>query len=187
MGICESNNKNQKQTYNKPTNNKLKPINQDASIASVNAPFNENNVEKIIKNSNTYELKNLIESGELDVNFRVTPNASLLLYSVIKQADVNIIQYLVSKGADVNEQEIETGNTAIYFASMELNEEVVDLLLENNANLDIRNRKDETIFEFLKNYYEKDDDEENQKTPEEMEQYRRVVYKLSTNKKKSSE
>lgn len=158
MGCCQSQNTNHKQTYNKPAAHpsKLKPINQEQSVDKGHNDSDQehNKLEMLFKQGRIEKLEDMINSGELDPNKKINENYTLLLYSVVKQVDIDFIRFLLNKGADINAKELETGNTALFFASLDLNSRLVDLLINFKPDISHQNLKGENIFKFLENNIE---------------------------------
>lgn len=158
MGCCQSQNNKPKQTYNKPAAHpsKLKPINQEQSIdkGPNDSDQDHNKLEVLFKQGRVEKLENLINSGELDANKKINENYTLLLYAVVKQVDIDFIRFLLNKGADVNAKELETGSTSLFFASLDLNSKLVDLILNFKPDIGHQNLKGENIFKFLENNIE---------------------------------
>lgn len=183
MGACQSNNKKPKHNYNKPTVSKLKPKDQETSFVDEenNNIINNINFERekiineIIKNNDLTKLRNLIESGEFNVNSKILTNRSLLMHCVIKQADAKVIEYLLFKNANINDIETETGNTCVFFAALDLNEQIIDVLLKYNPNLQHLNNKEETVFDCLRKQFGNDNEVNNIDNNEEVNQNKEIT------------
>jgi ankyrin repeat protein len=62
-----------------------------------------NDVFTAVKSGSVDEIKLFIEGQGIDVNSKDCEQTSLIRLAVISNPDVNVIKYLISKGADVND------------------------------------------------------------------------------------
>ena len=105
-----------------------------------------------------YDVANELIDGGADVNLTDEENEFTPLM-LSDQADVEFIEYLIKKGADVNKQ-TSTGSTAIFeFIDSHASIEKIKLLIDNGADLTIKNKAGKTPLEFAKQlgyteYYE---------------------------------
>ena len=73
---------------------------------------------------------------------------TLLMISIIKQY-INFINLFLENGADINAKNLINGNTALHYAAMIKNKEIIELLLNtNNCDLLIKNNDNETIVDI---------------------------------------
>ncbi len=162
MGICNSTKDKHQKTFNNQTQVKqLKPIQNETSFF-IEKDEKKSEIETVLLENKLKDLKKLIESGEIDVNSKVTPQYSLLLYCVVKGIDVDLIKYLLEMKANIEEVEPETGNTPIFFAGLNLNEEVFHLLVSKKCNMKHVNFRNESIYMYMIRSFEGYFDEENE-------------------------
>ena|GEM_PF-4287420 len=64
------------------------------------------------------------------------PDKSALMYAA-KQGDLGMAKFLLENGVDVNEQTNNGGVTALFFAVTARNVEMMELLIENGANIEL--------------------------------------------------
>ena len=73
---------------------------------------------------------------------------TLLMMSIIKQY-INFINLFLENGADINSKNLLNGNTALHYAAMIRNKEIIELLINNNnCNLLIKNNDSETVVDI---------------------------------------
>lgn len=73
---------------------------------------------------------------------------TLLMMSIIKQY-INFINLFLENGADINAKNLLNGNTALHYAAMIRNKEIIELLINNNnCNLLIKNNDSETVVDI---------------------------------------
>jgi len=161
MGACGSTKDKNPKTFNQPNQVKLKPIQNETSFIA-DKDNKKSEIETILIEGKLKELKKIIESGEIDINSKVTPQYSLLLYCVVKGVDVDIIKYLIEMKANIEEVEPETGNTPIFFAGLNLNEEVFHLLISKNSNMKHLNYRNENLYLYMMRNFEGYFEEENE-------------------------
>ena len=112
---------------------------------------NLNNVKKLLKGS-------LFTKG-VPVNGVSTVKISMLsgmtpLMCASMFGRVYVAEYLISMGADVNARSLGSENTALIYAASNNNQEIVKLLLYNNADKTLKNRDGLTALDFAeKNKY----------------------------------
>ena len=77
---------------------------------------------------------------------------TLLMMSIIKQY-INFINLFLENGADINAKNLLNGNTALHYATLTKNKEIIELLLNtNNCNLLIKNNDNETVVDIVFKY-----------------------------------
>jgi len=169
MGCCQTT-KERSHTYNNKKNNKINmtPKNLEESVALENKisnnSFNMNNnqikaIENAIISNSVENLKERLESNDINKNskqlkeFKIGANLSLLHFSVLKQNNSKIVEFILNFGANINEPETETGNTPLFFASINLQQEIVKSLLKFNPNINHKNKNGDNIFDFLDKGY----------------------------------
>ena len=73
---------------------------------------------------------------------------TLLMISVIKQY-INFINLFLENGADINAKNLKNGNTALHYAVLVKNKDIIELLLKNkNCDLLIRNNDNENAVDI---------------------------------------
>ncbi len=93
----------------------------------MNIEILDEKIENFYVTCNFDGIKNMIESGEIDVNVEF-PNGRNLLTKLLKIAgennvaliDLEFTKYLIDKGIDLNKVETETNNSALSFACQNL-------------------------------------------------------------------
>lgn len=90
----------------------------------------------------------LLERGA-DIDAKSHGETALLKVSKKGINDVALVQILLDYGADVNIQDSK-GNTALYYAAMNKNMRMIDLLLENGAKTSIKNKRGDSPERILR-------------------------------------
>jgi ankyrin repeat protein len=75
-----------------------------------------------------------------------TPLFDILLKGKV---DYNLAQFFIDSGADVNWQN-KFGNTPLYYAIRNQQIDVINFLIKNNANLDIKNNEGKNVYNFAR-------------------------------------
>ena len=120
-----------------PGNNIKRIIKKIDKLQNINetAIFMTNYVSK--KDHSKTEIQN--ETLESKSSFIRIEKATLLMVSIIYNNDINIIKYILEKGADVNIQD-ENGNTAFLYAALYYqNPDILDLLIKYGADKNAKN------------------------------------------------
>ena len=123
------------------------------------------NKEKYIKEGNYFRIKNkdcfyFAIMGDLEsLKRKIEDNKSnlyqkdglkrSLLYLTARNGFFNVSEYLIKKSININEVE-KNGNTALHGAAFYGQENVIQLLIENGIDIDIRNRYGSTAAEEAK-------------------------------------
>lgn len=89
--------------------------------------------------------------GEAPLHYAVKPRA------LQENQRVEIIEFLISKGADVNIKSIKEGNTPLHI-SVEWSIETTKCLLEHGAELNIKNNKGNTPLDIVNSFEEVDNE-----------------------------
>lgn len=175
MGACcSTDNKDRSQTFNKKNNEtKMTVINLDQSNKK-DDNFNDvlesdKQLENKIKYNDIRFIQKQLDDRKITINTKIGMNLSLLQYAVLKQSSLEMIEFLLDNNANINEKEEETGNTVLFFASLDLNEDLVKLLLKFNPDINIVNKKKEDIFTFLENEFRKKKDIKNKEKYKDVE------------------
>ena len=130
MGVCCGNEKkNVRRSRNTETSKKNNLKKTDPN-SSNNLEININEREKILKRGITHELKNLIDNFDEDINSYVFgQNKTLLIEACIVCPNSEVIDLIMEKGANIDCQEYQTGNTPIFITSLDLKVDFVQKIL----------------------------------------------------------
>lgn len=159
MGACcSSNDKDRSQTFNqKNKETKMTVIELDQSNKKednfIDVNESEKSLENKIKNNDIRYIQKQLDDRKITINTRIGMNLTLLQYAVLKQSSLEMVEFLLDNNANINEKEDETGNPVLFFAAVDLNEDLVKLLLKHNPDITIINKKKEDIFLFLNNEF----------------------------------
>ena len=105
---------------------------------------------EILRRGQKKELQKLIDNYEDDINdYSFGTNKTLLLEAVMNCPNPEVIDMIMEKGADIDKEEYETGNTAIFLSAVDLKVDFVKSLLKYDPNLHHRNHSKQDIFEFM--------------------------------------
>ena len=187
MGACDSINADGKrQVLNRGkrlNNNKRKP-NTDSKITtdlSSSHQMEEEEIEidpkiEILRKGQKKELQKMIDNYEDDINdYSFGANKTLLLEAVITCPNPVIIDMIMEKGADIDKEEYQTGNTAIFLSAVDLKVDFVRNLLKYKPNLHHRNHNKQDIFDFLEyQLFEIRPKNRKEMTDEEKEKYEEI-------------
>ena len=92
----------------------------------------------------------MIDNYEDDINeYSFGANKTLLLEAVINCPNPAVIDMIMEKGADVDKEEYQTGNTALFLSAVDLKVNFVRNLLKYQPNMQHKNHNNQNIFEFL--------------------------------------
>ena len=160
MGSCESsnadgnrkartrgqgNNKNKRTATKMP---KLKTADLDDSHQ-----FDEQEIDKreeILRRGVKKELQKMIDNYDDDINdYTFGQNKTLLLEACIVCPNPAVVDMIMEKGADIDKEEYQTGNTAIFLSALDLKVDFVKKLLKYQPNLQHKNHSNQNIFQFL--------------------------------------
>jgi ankyrin repeat protein len=101
-----------------------------------------------VKNGNLKMMKLLLEKGlEFDDSF-----FTVELYNTCFSGHVDVIEYLLQRGANINAQLGESKNSALMNAAESGHEEAVRTLLIHGAELSLRNSHGETALDLANKY-----------------------------------
>jgi len=184
MGVCYST-KEKRPKYHK----NLTMIGVD-HIPEENMPeyLNDNKpIERYLIDGNTAKIRELIERNELDVNsYDFEGSIMTILHKAVQISDnPAIIDLILSRGAQVDAEEKETGNTALMIASIDYKDEIVKVLLKYSPDLDRKNKKGQDIFSYLKYFFnDKQGVKQTDLSPEQKFRVDRILKMLNENKKK---
>jgi len=156
MGCDSSNSKDKRQNRSRGGQNnkrKIKPLKLATadleSSRQSEAKETDERVE-ILKRGVKKELKSMIENYNDDINeYTFGQNRTLLLEAVIVCPNPNVVNLIMDKGADIDKEELQTGNTALFLSALDLKVDFVRNLLKYEPNLDHKNHAGQNIFDFL--------------------------------------
>ena len=107
--------------------------------------------DEILRRGQKKELQKMIDNYDADINdYTFGQNKTLLLEACIVCPNPAVIDMIMEKGADIDKEEYQTGNTAIFLSALDLKVEFVKNLLRYQPNLQHRNHSRQNIFDFLK-------------------------------------
>ena len=163
MGICDSSNdgKNTKkkrqhqhqsnnEKENKPRKKNHELVKDDLDDSKHLSEQDLDEREEILKRGKKKELQNMINNYNEDINeYSFGQNKTLLLQACMTCPNANVIDMIMQKGADIDKEEYQTGNTAIFLSAVDLKVDFVKKLLNYNPNLQHRNHAGQNIFDFL--------------------------------------
>ncbi len=105
---------------------------------------------EILRRGQKKELQKMIDNYEDDINeYSFGANKTLLLEAVINCPNPAVIDMIMEKGADVDKEEYQTGNTALFLSAVDLKVDFVRNLLKYQPNMQHKNHNNQNIFEFL--------------------------------------
>ena len=162
MGACESANADGKRKArsrgeglgknNKRTAIKMPKL-ATADLESSHQMDEEEETDKrveILKRGHKKELQKMIDNYEDDIDeYTFGSNKTLLLEAVINCKESDVVDMIMEKGADVDKEEYQTGNTAIFLSAVDLKVDFVRKLLKYQPNLQHKNHNNQDIFDFL--------------------------------------
>ena len=110
------------------------------------------NRDDILRRGNKKELQIMANNYPDDINeYSFGNNRTFLLEACIVCPNHCIIDMIMEKGADIDKEELNTGNTAIFLSALDLKVNFVRELLKYHPNLQHRNHANQDIFQFLNN------------------------------------
>ena len=160
MGVCNSS--NEQKHKNNPNRQE---VNKDhrgtkksrglvkADLDDDSHQISENSIDqrdKILKRGQRKELQNLIDNYNEEIDdYAFGQNKTLLLQACMTCPNPDVVDMIMAKGADVDKEEYQTGNTALFLSAVDLKVDFVRKLLNYNPNLQHRNHAGQNIFDFL--------------------------------------
>ena len=160
MGICNSSNEEKRKNNSrrnqpgakgnrdKTKKPQLVQADLDESRNMSEQDFDER--ESILRQGQTKELQKMIENYNEDINaYTFGQNKTLLLEACMICPNPKVIDMIMEKGADIDKEEYQTGNTALFLSAVDLKVNFVKKLLNYNPNLQHRNHSNQNIFDFL--------------------------------------
>ena len=137
--------------------------------------------EEILKRGKVKELQNMIENYEEEIDsYTFGQNKTLLLEACMICPNPNVIDMIMEKGADIDKEEYQTGNTALFLSAVDLKVDFVKKLLNYNPNLQHRNHANQNIFDFLNfQLFEQRQKIGREMTEEERDKYQQIENMLN--------
>jgi len=161
MGACcESTSHNNKKSTQEQIQDKRKSkINGDVKIdTNLDESHSSNKLEKAstvncLITGNVPELEKILDAQKLDVNDYNNSNKNFFHDAIMKTNKVEIIEMLIKKRkANINLPELQTGNTPIYLAAVDLKLDIVLLLLKYKPNIYHLNEDQQNVIDFLREW-----------------------------------
>ena len=160
MGVCNSSNGDKRKSNpnrkdgNKSHRDKTKPRGLvKADLDDDSHQISENNIDqrdRILKRGQRKELQNMIDNYDEEIDdYAFGQNKTLLLQACMICPNPDVVDMIMAKGADVDKEEYQTGNTALFLSAVDLKVDFVRKLLNYNPNLQHRNHAGQNIFDFL--------------------------------------
>ena len=179
MGVCDSSsepkNKNStssRKSANKRTKTKMPKL--------VQADLDER--DEILKRGRKKELQQMINDYNEGINdYSFGQNKTLLLQACMICPNPDVVDMIMEKSADIDKEEYQTGNTAIFLSAVDLKVEFVRRLLKYNPNLQHRNHAGQNIFDFLNfQLFEQREKIGREMTDEERQKYQEIENMLNS-------
>ena len=160
MGVCNSSNGDKRKSNpnrkdgNKNHRDKTKSRGLvKADLDDDSHQISENNIDqrdRILKRGQRKELQNMIDNYDEEIDdYAFGQNKTLLLQACMICPNPDVVDMIMAKGADVDKEEYQTGNTALFLSAVDLKVDFVRKLLNYNPNLQHRNHAGQNIFDFL--------------------------------------
>ena len=158
MGACDSSNANNRRRPrgrgeglpNRRTTNK-KPKLTTADLDD-SRQMEEQEIDKrdeVLRKVSKKELQKMIDNYDDIDDYSFGQNKTLLLEACIVCPNPAVIDMIMHKGADIDKEEYQTGNTAIFLSALDLKVDFVRNLLKYHPNLQHKNHSNQNIFQFL--------------------------------------
>ena len=159
MGACDTSNNSKHKNRNKGKVNLEtkrsatkypKLIKADLDDSQQMSEHDLDQRDEILKRGNKKELQKMIDNYEGDIDeYNFGQNKTLLLQACMICPNPDVIDMIMQKGADIDKEEYQTGNTALFLSAVDLKVKFVEKLLNHNPNLQHRNHARQNIFDFL--------------------------------------
>ncbi len=159
MGICNSSNDEKRKSNPNHREANKNPRNTSKSRGLVKADLDDDshqiseNIDQrdaVLKRGQRKELQNMIENYNEEIDdYAFGQNKTLLLQACMICPNPDVVDMIMAKGADVDKEEYQTGNTALFLSAVDLKVDFVKKLLKYNPNLQHRNHAGQNIFDFL--------------------------------------
>ena len=161
----------------------------DESSQNYGKPFNkEDPIIKYLKTGNTKLLQDMIDNGQINVDDYAFGGDKTVLHEAVQISDSpDVIDLLLKNKADVNAIEKETGNTALFLASLDLKVELVKVILKYRPHIQHTNFKGQDVFAFLnENLIEKKGVKKTDLTKEQLDRLQDILEQLKSYKQKDN-
>lgn len=113
------------------------------------------NFFKIVQSNDHEALQNLIAKNQIDLNQKNSDSCTLL-HIAAKYGSFECAKILIkNKKCDIDFQEQTSSHTALNFAIQNKKIDIMNLLIENGANLNLRTSNDYTIAHFAIKFFRK--------------------------------
>ena len=151
MGVCCGSDGGKKiRSRNNPVNKKNILKKADTNSSNNLKVIDINEKEKILKRGIIHEIKDLVNNLEDNINdYIFGQNKTLLIEACIVCPNCDVIDIIMEKGANIDCEEYQTGNTPIFFCALDLKVDFVEKLLKYHPNISHKNHSQQNIFEFL--------------------------------------
>ena len=138
------------------------------------------NRDDILRRGNKKELQIMVDSYPDDINeYSFGKNRTFLLEACMVCPNHCIIDMIMKKEADIDKEELNTGNTAIFLSALDLKVSFVRELLKYRPNLQHRNHDNQDIFQFMNDkLIEKRKNIGRELTYDEHEKYEQIINML---------
>lgn len=103
---------------------------------------------KIIKNKNVNHMEDIYKRYYVTAENTSNHEGNSLLALAVQQDDEKMMELLINRGMNLNQQNYD-GNTALHYAVSMKNMKAGDLLLKNGADEDIRNNQGLRCWDLL--------------------------------------
>ena len=108
---------------------------------------------EILRRGQKKELQKMIDNYEDDINdYSFGTNKTLLLEAVINCPNPAVIDMIMEKGADIDKEEYQTGNTAIFLSALDLKVDfVAHTVLIKNKEISLTPKEFDLLKYFIEN------------------------------------
>ena len=182
MGICSSTTEKRTHHNKNSSNIAVDQIPEDQSPIRLSTKP----TERYLIDGNTKKIRELIEKREINVNsYDYEGSIMTILHKAVQVSeDPELIDLILSKGANVDLEEKETGNTPLMIASIDYKDEIVKVLLKYSPDLEKQNKKGQNIFSYLKYFFnDKQGIKQTDLSPDQKYKVDRIVRMLNEYKK----
>ena len=113
-------------------------------------------ITKILIEGNDRQLQKMIADYKYDIDdYNFDNNKTLLIQACYLCPNPNVVDMIMKKGANINKEEYNTGNTALFVSASRLKTDFVQKILNYNPNLQHRNHLRQNIFEYFEDEVQK--------------------------------
>ena len=93
------------------------------------------------------QLVKFLYGQDISINKKVRPTESTALHASVQSNDVNVVEFLVSVGANINARD-DKGNTPLHYATMSKHVELVQVLVDSDADISLENDEGQTPLDL---------------------------------------